>query len=191
MARPGLRGGPMAARGAIAAFVVALLLAGPGHASASSHPDREDAELRSRIEAKLAALPDREGADVRVAVSDGQVVLRGRVRLLEQSLRTEQAVWKTSGVLDVDNELRVVYAGAGGDAEIEQRVRMVIKGDGRFLDTNLELEVVAGRVRMRGLFQDPSDVLALKHRIASVPGVLNVEIDALLVALGAASQPAS
>jgi len=59
---------------------------------------------------------------------------------------------------------------------------MIIKSDGRFVDTNLELEVTAGLVRLRGMFQDPTDVLALKHRIASIPGVLDVEIDALLVA---------
>ena len=33
--------------------------------------------------------------------------------------------------------------GAGGDAEIERRVRTIIKGDGRFLDTDLQLEVAA------------------------------------------------
>ena len=73
--------------------------------------------------------------------------------------------------------------GPAGDAEIARRVRMIIKGDRRFLDTNLELEVTAGLVRLRGLFQDPADVLALKHRIASIPGVLDIEIDSLLVAL--------
>ena len=173
---------------AVAALVLALLLAGPSRASGPS-PAANDAELRLRIEAQLAALPDPEGAEIRVAVREGQVVLQGRVRLLEQSLRAEQAVWKTPGVLDVDNEIRVVSVGAGGDAEVERQVRMIIKGDGRFLDTNLELEVAAGLVRLRGLFQDPTDVLALKHRIASIPGVLNVEIEALLVALQGAPRP--
>jgi hypothetical protein len=102
--------------------------------------------------------------------------------LLEQSLRAEQVAWKTSGVLDVDNELRVAARGVGGDAEIEQRVRMIIKGDERFIDTSLQLEVKAGFVTLRGLFEDPGDVLALKHRIASIPGVLDVKIEAVLVA---------
>jgi hypothetical protein len=31
--------------------------------------------------------------------------------------------------------------------------------DGRFVDTNLELEVTAGLVKLRGLFQDPAAVL--------------------------------
>ncbi len=174
-----------ASRGAV--LILALLLATPGHGS--EHPEAaEDAELRTRIEAQLAALPDRQGAEIRVAVRDGQVLLHGRVRLLEHSLRAERVTWKTAGVVDVENEVRVVSNGIGGDAAIERQVRTIIKSDGRFVDTNLEIEVTAGFVRLRGMFQDPSDVLALKHRIASISGVLDVEIDALLVALHATEE---
>ena len=169
-------------RGAVSGLLVVVCLAATSH-GAEHLEAPEEAELRARIEAQLAALPDRRGAEIRVAVRNGQVILQGRVRLLEQSLRAEQTAWRTSGVLDVDNELRVVSSGVVGDAAIERQVRMIIKGDGRFIDTNLELEVTAGVVRLRGLFQDPADVLALKHRIASIPGVLGVEIDAVLVAL--------
>jgi len=166
---------------AASGLLLVITLTATSQASENSEA-ATDAELRTRIEAQLAALPDREGAEIRVAVTDGQVVLQGRVHLLEQSLRAEQTVWKTPGVLDVDNELRVIPHGVGGDAAIERQVRTIIKGDGRFVDTNLEVEVMAGIVRLRGLFQDPADVLALKHRIASIAGVLDVEIDALLVA---------
>lgn len=161
------------------ALALVLLLVGPSRAA---EPTTKDAELRARIEAQLAAAVQAEGADIRIAVRDGRVILQGRVRLLEQSLRAEQSVWRTSGVVDVDNELRVVPGTSGGDAEIERQVRRLLKGDGDFLDTNLELQVEAGVVRLRGLFQDPTDVLDLKHRIASIAGVLEVEIEAFLVA---------
>lgn len=73
-------------------------------------------------------------------------------------------------------------APALADAVIEREVRLLIKGDGRFLDTSLALEVEAGVVRVRGLFEDPADVSSLERRIASLPGVRAVEIDARLVA---------
>ncbi len=168
-------------RGVVSSLVMALLFAATSHASSPSEAAPDDA-LRARIEARLAALPDRDGAEIRVAVGDGQVVLQGRVRLLEQSLRAEQAAWKTPGVLDVDNELRVVFRGMDSDPAIERQVRMILKSDGRFVDTNLELDVSAGVVRLRGPFQEPADVLALKHQIAAIPGVLDVRIDALLMA---------
>ena len=173
--------GKRAFRTTVVGALFVSCLAIPGFASGEPEAP-EDAELRARIEARLAELPEREGAEIRVMVRNGQVLLQGRVRLLEHSLRAEQAAWKTAGVLDLENELRVVSPGVGGDAAIEQRVRMIIKGDERFIDTNLQLEVTAGQVRLRGLFQNPADALALKHRIASVPGVLGVEIDAVLVA---------
>jgi osmotically-inducible protein OsmY len=179
--KAGLIFGKRALRTTVVGALFVSCLAIPGFASGEPQA-LEDVELRARIEAKLAELPGREGAEIRVMVRNGQVLLQGRVRLLEQSLRAEQAAWKTSGVLDLENELRVVSPGVGGDAAIEQRIRMIIKGDERFIDTNLRLEVTAGEVRLRGLFQDPADVLALKHRIASIPGVLGVEIDAVLVA---------
>ena len=174
---------PRRRAGLVAALVGAFLLVWPSHAAGASE-DAADATLRARIEAQLAALPDRDGAEIRIAVREGQVLLLGRVALLEQSLRAEQAVWKTPGVVDVDNELRVLAFDGPKDAEIARRVRTIIKGDARFLDTNLEVEVSEGLVRLRGFFQDPADVLALKHRVASIPGVLDVEIDALLVAFG-------
>jgi osmotically-inducible protein OsmY len=173
--------GKRALRTTVVGAVFVSCLAIPGFASGEPEAPA-DVELRARIEAKLADLPELEGAEIRVMVRDGQVLLQGRVRLLEQSLRAEQAAWKTSGVLDLENELRVVSPGVGGDAAIEQRVRTIIKGDERFVDTNLQLSVTAGQVRLRGLFQNPADVLALKHRIASVAGVLGVEIDAVVVA---------
>jgi osmotically-inducible protein OsmY len=173
--------GKTALRTAVVGALFVSCLAVP--ALVSGEPESpEDVELRARIEAKLTELPEQEGAEIRVVVRNGQVLLQGRVRLLEQSLRAEQAAWKTAGVIDLENELRVVSPAVGGDAAIEQRVRMIIKGDERFIDTNLRLEVTAGQVRLRGLFRDPGDVLALKHRIASIPGVLGVQIDAVLVA---------
>lgn len=170
-------------RAAVAALGLLLCLGAPGYAS-ESEARAEDAKLRDRIEAQLASLPDRDGAEIQVAVRGGHVVLRGKVRLLEQSLRAEQVAWRTPGVLDVDNELRVKPPGSEADVAIERAIRMIIKGDERFVDTNLELGVQGGVVELRGRFNNPADVLALKHQIASIPGVMNVLIDAVLVARG-------
>ena len=168
------------AASALAVLLLALGIAAPA-AGQGAVETEEDLDLRARIQLELSTF-DREGADIGVAVRAGSVVLHGRVRLLEQSLRAEQAVWKTDGVTDVENELRVAPFAAAADDAIELRIRTIIEGGDRFLDNDLELDVVAGVVRLRGLFRDPSDVLALKHRIAAIPGVLDIEIDAVLVA---------
>lgn len=162
-------------------LVALLLLLGTTAASVATMPPA-DADLREVLSSKLEALPWNEGNVLRTAVRGGQVLLQGEVRLLEHSLRAEQLVWQTPGVVDVDNEIRVVPVGAQGDRGIEREVRLIIKGEPRFLDTNLAVGVLDGVVSLRGLFQDPADVLALKHRVASVPGVLHVVIDAHIVA---------
>ena len=70
------------------------------------------------------------------------------------------------------------------DPHIERQVRMIIKADGRFVDTNLEVRVTAGIVRLRGFFGNPADVRALQQRVAEIPGVLDIEIYPVLVASG-------
>ena len=160
---------------------LAVLLCASAAPAGSVAESPADAALRALLEERIATL-DGEGVEVRVSVRTGQVVLQGRVRLFEHSLRAEQLAWKTPGVEDVDNEIRVVPWESDGDAAIERRIRLLIKGEDRFSDTNLQLSVTSGFVKLRGMFQDPADVLALKHRIASIPGVLGVEIDAILVA---------
>lgn len=176
----------MRGRCTVPALAAALWMAAP---ACAEEPAVGDGDLQTRIERRISALPNQEGATVRVFVRDGEVLLQGSVRLLEQSLRIEQDVWKTPGVRDVDNELRVAPLPLGGDAEIERQIRLVLKGDSRFLDASLELQVEAGLVRLRGRFRDPSDVLAVKHRIAAIPGVLDIQIDALLVARSGAAPP--
>ncbi len=147
---------------------------------AAEGPD--DIALRQEIEGSLAQRFAGIGSEIRVAVREGQVVLQGEVRLLEHSLRAEQATWKTPGVVDVDNELVVRPLVGDPDASLANKVRTIVKGDERFIDTNLQINVRAGVVYLRGLFRDPGDVLALKHQVASVPGVLEVKIEATLIA---------
>ena len=160
------------------AIALLFLLPAPGLAETSSAGDRVGAE----VERRLAELAERTGTELRGLVSEGQVVVQGRVHLLEHSLRAEQLVWQTPGVVDVDNEIRVVPRDVTGDEAIEREVRLVIKGEPRFQNTNLEVGVLQGVVSLRGLFQDPVDVLALKHRVASISGVVHVVIDAHVVA---------
>jgi osmotically-inducible protein OsmY len=169
-------------RGASAALALVLVLAAPTLGSASAAGD-EDAALRARIESRLAPLAEPVEAEIRVYVRDGQVVLTGAVPLLEHSLRASQKVWQTEGVRDVDNELEVRPLVRPTDETIEQRIRTLIKGEPPFLDAQVAVEVRAGSVRLSGYFEDPSDVLALKHRVASIAGVVELEIDAVLHAL--------
>ena len=160
------------------------LLASPlGPGSAWAEPS---GELRARLEGALAelALP---GARIHVAVRGGEVLLYGRVKLLDHALRAERAAWKTEDVADVENEIRALPSALVSDAEIDAEIRNVLRSDARFRTSVVQLEVRAGAVVLRGRIQNPSDVLALKHRVAAIGGVLSVEIEAMMVARSGAA----
>lgn len=141
-------------------------------------------ELDQRIVERLRALDPELASRVTVSARDGAVLLTGVVRIYEHVLQAERVAWTTEGVLDVENELRVIPLLPVEDAAIERRVREILKTDPRFADVSVRVDVKAGFVKLAGLFEDPGEVLSLKHRVASVEGVLHVEIEAMLVAGG-------
>jgi len=157
--------------------VTAWIGLGPGLARAEAG----DAALQARVEQSIRALAA-PGAAIRVAAAGGDVLLFGTVLLLEHALRAEQAAWRTEGVRDVDNEIRVIPRLRGTDAAIEREIRGVLSSDARFGGSQVQIEVAAGEVVLRGLIPDPAAVLALRHRVAAIEGVVSIEIEPLLVA---------
>lgn len=169
------------AQGMALAVLVLLHAAGAG-AQVESPAGPERASLAERVSARLAERDPEVASRVEVSASEGVVLLRGVVRLLEHALQAERIAWTTAGVSDVENELRVVPVVPASDADLARRVREILKTDPRFATSSVRVTVEAGFVRLKGLFEDPAGVVALKHRVASLDGVLHVEIEALLVA---------
>lgn len=170
--------GPRRPRAWIAA--VALLLVWAPWASAQA--EAPESPLAQQVLERLREHDPGVASRVDVTSRDGAVLLRGVVRLYEHLLQAERIAWTTDGVRDVENELRVIPALAVSDDAIEQGVRKILKGDPQFADAAVRVRVEAGFVVLKGLFQDPTGVLALKHRVAALDGVLHVEIEAMLVA---------
>ena len=134
--------------------------------------------LAERIEGQ--ARQDKRLADthVDVAAERGDVVLSGTVRLYNQKLRYEQIAWQTAGVRDVENEIRVVPLFPVDDGELERKVVGILDASSRFHGAGIHVEVKGGIVRLTGTFHDPGDVLMLKHLVAEVEGVVELEITA-------------
>ena len=75
-------------------------------------------DLRQRIQDQVQSDEQLQDTEVRIAVTGGDVVLSGTVRLYSQKMRYEQLTWRTSGVMDVDNEIRVRPNGLIDDRDI-------------------------------------------------------------------------
>lgn len=159
----------------LARIAIVLLLAAPCVARASA-----DATLRESIVAILRAEATLAGARVDVDVQEATVLLRGTARLYAHRLRAEQIAWTQPGVREVENEIRVVPWLGASDAELERAIREVAKRNEQFHGSDLSVAVAGGRVRLAGVFREPGDVIFLRHVVAEIEGVREIEIEARL-----------
>lgn len=88
---------------AITLFLVSLLFASPSFAGDKASDDR----ILDQVRMRLATDPDVKGGTLDVAVTDGVVVLKGRVDTDRGKERATKLSKKVKGVKSVDNELSV------------------------------------------------------------------------------------
>ena len=141
-----------------------------------------DKLIQQRIEKETGDTFRLRGTKVDLAVEDGYVVLYGTVSLYIQKMLYEQIAWKTEGVVEVDNEIRVVPGLAQSDADIERKTVEVVQTYRRFQGVNIIVSVKAGTVHIRITLDHPSDVLFLKHKVAEIDGVVSINIQAKFIA---------
>lgn len=158
---------------------IALMLASSDPAQGQNQADRE---LSDRIGESLRAARGLELDGVEITVRSGAVLLRGKVPLLDHSLRIEQRIWQADGVVDIENELRVTPLRSVPDSELEKAILRLIEADPRFVAAKVTASVAKGAVTLDGTFQGPGDILDLKHRVAMLDGVLSIRIEAALIA---------
>lgn len=136
-----------------------------------------DEIIKHRIEDAAANTPELRGTKIVIAVEDRYVVLYGEVRLYSQKMTYERIAWKTMGVLEVENEIRVVALMPLSDAAIERKIREIVKTYRRFQGLEVKIRVAEGSVFLRATFEHPRDVLFLKHRVAEIEGVTAIKIE--------------
>jgi osmotically-inducible protein OsmY len=115
---------------------------------------------------------------VDIVVEDGNVVLFGEVGLYIQKMLYEKIAWKNQGVIEVDNEIRVVPRLPQTDAAVERRIMQAIQTHQRFKGAKVAVTVETGNVFIRINLDHPSDIIFLKHRVAEIEGVVSIEIQA-------------
>lgn len=139
-----------------------------------------DAALLARIEYQVKHEPRLGGVDVKVYADSGHAVLIGQVGLLHQKMLYEQIVWQTRGVIDVNSELRVVPAVQVTDQLLEEKIQKLVQEIGIFED--IDAGVKDGVVYIDGTFENATDVLLLKWRVAEISGVIRIILSSRFVA---------
>lgn len=151
---------------------------------------RSDALIQREIEAQIADSEQLAGARIEVHVEQRLVILTGDVRIYEQKLVSERIAWTMTGVFEVDNEIRVMPKIPLTDTAIERKVMEIVITDDRFRAAGVSVQVNNGKVHLRGNFINFSDPATLKHKVAEIEGVIDIDIHATFLArLGAATRP--
>jgi osmotically-inducible protein OsmY len=140
-----------------------------------------DREILERIAVQTHRDKRLEGTEVHIAVRDGQVVLSGTVYLYSQKMLYEHIVGQTPGVVELNNDIRVVPRLPVEDTEIAGHIHTLLKGHQRFHNAEITVDVTEGAVGLSGTFYDPGDFLFLQHQVAEIEGVIRLEIMAQFV----------
>jgi len=159
--------------------VLTIIVSGITHAQAALA--MSDKIIKQRIEDEAADTSRLRGTKVDLAVEDGYVVLYGTVGLYIQKMLYEQIAWKTKGVVEVDNEIRVVPGLPQSDAVIERKIMEIVQTHRRFKGVDVNVTVKEGAVHIRTTLDHPRDVLFLKSRVAEITGVISINIQAKFV----------
>ena len=159
--------------------VLTLIVSGITHAHVALA--MSDKIIKQRIEDEAADTSRLRGTKVDLAVEDGYVVLYGTVGLYIQKMLYEQIAWKTKGVVEVDNEIRVVPGFPQTDKAIERKIMELVQTHRRFQGVNVTVTVIKGTVHILATLEHPRDVLFLKRRVAEITGVISINIQAKFV----------
>ena len=154
----------------VAAFL--LLVVASGQALADS-----DQIIKQAIEEAAAKSPEWLGADARVVVEGRSVILFGSVRLYLHKMLYEKIAWQTVGVVEVDNEIRIVPQTPLSDTAIERKIWAIVHLHEEYHASELKVTIKRGAVFLRGAFGHPQDVIFLKKRVAAIEGVIAIDID--------------
>lgn len=139
---------------------------------------RSDRDLKQRIMRELKWDSRIAWASIDVRVTDGVVILSGKVSSYAQKIAAQEAAHRVAGVLDVANdiEVRPVEAYVRSDSEIAGAVRNALEWDALVPNELVTSTVSDGVVTLEGevdYWRERSDAERAIRRLAGVVGVIN------------------
>ena len=143
---------------------------------------RSDDFIQREIEAQIAESTMLRGTQIEIHVEQRLVVLTVEVRLYEQKLIADRIAWTTTGVFEVDNEIRVVPKLPLSDADTERKIKAIVSADEHFRAAGVLVKVNNGEVLLEGSFLNLRGASQLKHKVAEIEGVVDIKISATFLA---------
>ena len=133
-----------------------------------------DLETQVSLQERLRHEPLLAGANVKVEVDQGIVVLRGAVESEMERETAQQVARSAVGAEHVRSELQALNPEQGGGDVLARRVQFELYSTGAFDLSRLEVRSQAGRVRLEGSVRSEAERLLALHLAEGVPGVREV-----------------
>lgn len=138
----------------------------------------DDATASSEIKGKLLREGRARFGEVDVEVSDGLVLLSGRVGSPQDRMFAERTAWSSSRTKDVANEVKIESPGGFlanmSDAVISTRVRAALAGSKTVRSVNFNVETYDGVVYLMGIARSEKELQHAAEKASYVGGVNEV-----------------
>ena len=138
----------------------------------------DDATVSNQIKAKLLSENSEKFGEVDVEVSNGLVLLSGRVNSPEDRVRAEGLAWSAALTQDVANEIKIEPPGGFianlSDEVITGRVRARLIGSSTVKSVNFNIETYDGVVYLMGLARSAKELKRAAEEASVVSGVKQV-----------------
>lgn len=135
---------------------------------------KNDDHIRHDVIDALMSDSRLDASGVNVDVAGGSVYLTGAIPSLAQKRIARQVVGRIKGVLDVDDEVKVVPVTARSDADIERSINAALLRDVLIDETKIDVRVTNGVVRLTGTVDDFAAKRAVAEIAWSTHGVVDV-----------------
>lgn len=118
-----------------------------------------------------------DAAAIQVVVSDGRVVLRGRVPSLSAATAAEEDCYAVEGVVYVENRLAVARSAAAPiptDQELKRNIKKILKWNADLDPPEVRVSIAEGRVVLEGTVNSYWRKVRVEEVVSPLKGVVEV-----------------
>lgn len=141
---------------------------------------REDRGIGNDVQAVISASPTTRDLGIRVAVSDGLVVLTGTAESQQQRQLIEKMASGIVGVRRIQNNIKISYRNESPDQQIKSDIIARMQGSNWIDESNVKVDVNGGAVTLSGKVGSVAE-RRFASSVAWVGGTTAVNADQLRV----------
>ena len=138
----------------------------------------DDFTIKVEINEALFSYDESLFQDVSIDVTEGRVLLTGKVPEPDDRVDAVRLAWQATGVKEVINEIQVTDTGGIEsyltDVRISNELRADLLFDGQVSSINYNVETVSGIVYLTGIAQDQAELDRVIDHARTISGVKEV-----------------